>query len=99
VVLKIAEVAALLRVDQKTVRDIIARGELRAMRVGRRGLVRVVRAVLEVRLGHSSIVTTQRYVHLAPGGGRELIGALDTPAARANQVQTDPVTKHQTSKT
>jgi excisionase family DNA binding protein len=46
-VLKVPEIAALLRVDQKTVRDIIARGELPAMRLGRRGLVRVARAVLD----------------------------------------------------
>jgi excisionase family DNA binding protein len=46
-VLKVPEIAALLRVDQKTVRDIIARGELRAIRLGRRGLVRVARAVLD----------------------------------------------------
>jgi site-specific recombinase XerC len=49
---------------------------------------------VQVWLGHSSIVTTQRYIHLAPGGGRDLIGALDTAAFRANQVQTDPATKH-----
>jgi excisionase family DNA binding protein len=46
-VLKVPEIAALLRVDQKTVRDIIARGELPAIRLGRRGLVRVARAVLD----------------------------------------------------
>jgi integrase len=45
---------------------------------------------VQVWLGHSSIVATQRYVHLTPGGGRELIGALDTSSRRANQVQTDP---------
>jgi integrase len=54
---------------------------------------------VQVWLGHSSIVTTQRYVHLAPGGGRKLIGALDTAAGRANQVQMDPATKHQVAKT
>jgi len=53
---------------------------------------------VQVWLGHSSIVTTQRYVHLAPGGGRELIGALDSPAARANQVQTDRAPAHQVAK-
>jgi excisionase family DNA binding protein len=46
-VLKVPEIAAVLRVDEKTVRDIISRGELAAMRIGRRGLVRVARAVLD----------------------------------------------------
>jgi hypothetical protein len=41
---------------------------------------------VQVWFGHSSIVTTQRYVHLAPGGGREFIAALE-PDGRANLVQ------------
>jgi hypothetical protein len=46
---------------------------------------------VQVWLGHSSIVTTQRCVHLAPGGGRELIAALESTATvRANPMQTDP---------
>jgi site-specific recombinase XerD len=36
-------------------------------------------------LGHSTITMTMRYMHLAPGGGRELIGVLDS--CRANGVQ------------
>ena len=28
-------------------------------------------------LGHSSIIMTMRYAHLAPGGGREYLAALD----------------------
>jgi excisionase family DNA binding protein len=44
-VLRVPEVAAILRVDQKTVRDMIAWGELPALRVGRRGLLRIARAV------------------------------------------------------
>jgi site-specific recombinase XerD len=31
-------------------------------------------------LGHSSITMTMRYSHLAPGGGREYLAALDGPA-------------------
>ena len=30
-------------------------------------------------LGHSSITTTMRYAHLAPGGGREYLAALEQP--------------------
>ncbi len=52
---------------------------------------------VQVWLGHSSIVTTQRYVHLAPGGGREFIAALEATTAdgRANLVQTDPAPDQQ----
>ena len=31
-------------------------------------------------LGHSTITMTMRYAHLAPGGGADLIRALDSPA-------------------
>jgi len=42
-------------------------------------------------LGHSTILMTMRYSHLAPGGGREYLAALDAPgqlaAATASPVQ------------
>jgi integrase len=38
-------------------------------------------------MGHSTITMTMRYMHLAPGGGRELIGVLDT--CRAKPVQNE----------
>jgi site-specific recombinase XerD len=31
-------------------------------------------------LGHSTITMTMRYAHLAPGGGADLIRALESPA-------------------
>jgi site-specific recombinase XerD len=40
-------------------------------------------------LGHSTIQMTMRYAHLAPGGGREFMAALDEPSplpARAGPV-------------
>jgi site-specific recombinase XerD len=30
-------------------------------------------------MGHSTIMMTMRYSHLAPGGGREYLSALDAP--------------------
>ena len=53
---------------------------------------------VQVWLGHSSIVTTQRYVHLAPEGGREFIAALE-PVGRANAVQTATPLHQQVART
>jgi hypothetical protein len=37
-------------------------------------------------MGHSTITMTMRYSHLAPGGGADLISALDAiPVAKALQ--------------
>jgi site-specific recombinase XerC len=38
-------------------------------------------------MGHSTITMTMRYMHLASGGGRELIGVLDN--CRAKPVQNE----------
>lgn len=35
-------------------------------------------------LGHSTITMTMRYAHLAPGGGANLIAALDNPSTSSN---------------
>lgn len=35
-------------------------------------------------MGHSTITMTMRYAHLAPGGGREHLAALDGPIPRAH---------------
>src|SRR5262245_35435640 len=56
-VLKVQEVAALLRVDRKTVYDLIDRRELRAIRVGRRRLIRVPRAMLRSYLEGRAALT------------------------------------------
>lgn len=32
-------------------------------------------------MGHSTILMTMRYAHLAPGGGREFLAALDAPVS------------------
>lgn len=37
-------------------------------------------------LGHSTIAMTMRYAHLASGGGKEMISALDAPR-RVPEVQ------------
>lgn len=47
--LKVAEVAAKLRVDARTVYRMIDRGELQAIRVGR--LIRIPAAALETMIG------------------------------------------------
>jgi hypothetical protein len=36
-------------------------------------------------MGHSTITMSMRYMHLAPGGGRELIGLLDSDRAKPVQ--------------
>jgi integrase len=36
-------------------------------------------------MGHSTIMMTMRYAHLAPGGGREFLVALDPPGPRGAQ--------------
>jgi integrase len=42
-------------------------------------------------LGHSSIVMTMRYSHLAPGGGREFLSALDAGNHYGNLTATEGV--------
>ena len=37
-------------------------------------------------MGHSTILMTMRYAHLAPGGGREFLAALDAPAPAKKDV-------------
>ena len=37
---------------------------------------------VQVWLGHSTIIMTMRYSHLAPGGDADLIGVLDNPSVR-----------------
>ncbi len=81
-VLKVPEIAALLRVDQKTVREIIARGELRAMRLGRRGLVRVARAVLDRYLEGRAALAAE----LDPEKRTLLLFALRTGAGAGEQL-------------
>lgn len=45
-VLKVAEVAKVLRVDVKTVYGLIDRGELQAKKIGPRGLIRVMKSMV-----------------------------------------------------
>jgi excisionase family DNA binding protein len=56
-VLKVPEVAEILRVDRKTIYDLIDRGELGAIRVGRRGLVRIPKAMLRSYLEGRAALT------------------------------------------
>jgi integrase len=43
-------------------------------------------------MGHSTIAMTMRYMHLAPGGGREFIAALES-GPRAHGVPTESVSE------
>jgi excisionase family DNA binding protein len=56
-VLKVPEVANVLRVDRKTIYDLIDRGDLGAIRVGRRGLVRIPKAMLRSYLEGRAALT------------------------------------------
>ena len=38
-------------------------------------------------LGHSTIMMTMRYAHLAPGSGADLIGVLDRPVTAPGRHQ------------
>ena len=44
-------------------------------------------------LGHSSITMTMRYAHLAPGDGRQWIGALEGTAMATPRQQKDETPK------
>jgi len=39
-------------------------------------------------MGHSTILMTMRYAHLAPGGGREYLAAVDAGPIRGNSLAT-----------
>ena len=92
--LTVHEVAAILKVNQQTVRNWIDHGELPAIRIGRR--VRITRSDFE-RVLEQSRIGPGRGVHAGRGagvlGGRHPTGAARTTRGRVARPRPQPASR------